>query len=164
MQAGVVGQRAWLRPGEAAALVCLVLTVYGAWLRASQHPDPVDDLRQSVHRFAGSEPLECGRHLLIQQERRWVAADEAALQKSVECGVSAASAKRAFWTFKQDQGIDSWVASGILGTSDGIIYRYTYDSAPCGGPGCPSRISFERCDNPVAATGSYQRSEFRCVR
>lgn len=142
---------------------CIGVCVWGAGATAGQRPDPVADLRQFVERFTGSEPLECGPHLLVQVERRWVA-DEAALQKSVECGVAAAAGRRAFWTFKQDQGIDSWIASGILGTGDGVIYRFTYDSAPCGGPGCPSRISFERCDKPIAAAGSYRRSEFRCAR
>ena len=152
----------WL--AGASVVTVVTIAVSGLGLQAEQRVDPVEDLRQHVLRYTGPEPIECGRLLLVQQERRWVAADEAALQKSVTCGATAASSKRAFWTFKQDQGIDSWVASGILGTADGVIYRFTYDSAPCGGPGCPSRISFERCDKPTAATGSYQRSEFRCGR
>ena len=157
-------RRAALRSSKATTLtICVVIVECVAWLHAGQRPDPVDDLRQYVERFTGPEPSDCGRHRLVQRERQWVAADESALQKSVICGVAAAASKRAFWTFKQDQGIDSWIASGLLGTGDGIIYRFTYDSAPCGGPGCPSRISFERCDKPVAAMGSYQRSEFRCA-
>ena len=133
-------------------------------LNLGQRQDPADDLRQYVEQFTGSEPRECGRHLLVQRERQWVAADEGALQKSVECGVAAASTRRAFWTFKQNQGIDAWIASGLLGTGSGVIYRFSYDSAPCGGPGCQSRITFERCDKPIAATGSNQLSEFRCAR
>jgi hypothetical protein len=160
----VAAPKAASRTSRATVLTCIAIIACVVWLCAGQRRDPVDDLRQYVLRFTGSEPLECGRHLLVQRERQWVAADEAALQKSVACGVTAASANRAFWTFKQDQGIDSWVASGILGTGDGTVYRFTYDSAPCGGPGCPSRISFERCDTPIAATGAYQRSEFRCAR
>lgn len=140
------------------------IALFSIGLQAGQRPDPLEDLRQQVLRYTGSEPVECGRLLLVQEERRWVAADQAALQKSVTCGLTAASTKRAFWAFKQDQGIDSWVASGILGTTNGVIYRFSYDSAPCGGPGCPSRISFEQCDKPVAATASNQRSEFRCGR
>jgi hypothetical protein len=117
-----------------------------------------------VLRYTGADPVECGRLLLVQQERRWVAADEPTLQKAVACGLEAVASKRTFWAFKQHQGIDSWVANGILGTVDGVIYRFTYDSAPCGGPGCSSRISFERCDKPIAATGSSQLTEFRCQR
>ena len=147
-----------------AILACLISAACGMWLQAAQRPDPVEDLRQYIQRFTGPEPLECGRHLLIERERHWVAADEAALQKSVACGTTAALAKRPFWTFKQDQGIDSWIATGILGTVDGTMYRFSYDSAPCGGPGCSSRIAFERCDRPGAATGVSQISEFRCAR
>jgi hypothetical protein len=151
----------WLGGGSLAAVTAIA---FGAQLVAAQRLDPVEDLRQHVLRYTGVEPVECGRLLLVQREGRWVAADEAALQKVVTCGLTAASNMRAFWTFKQDQGIDSWVAFGILGTADGVIYRFSYDSAPCGGPGCASRITFERCDKPAAATGSSQRSEFRCGR
>jgi hypothetical protein len=133
-------------------------------VNAAQRPDPVDDLRHYVHRFTGSQPLDCGQHRLVQQGADWMAADERALQKSVECGLAAASAKRTFWTFNQDRGIDSTMLTGILGTSEGIIYRFSYDSDPCGGSGCPSRISFERCDRPVARTIASGRSEFWCSR
>lgn len=125
-------------------------------------PDPIEDLRHLIRPYAGSQPLECGRHALVQEVRRWIAADEQALRKSVECGLTAASAKRAFWTFTQDQGVDSWIASGLVGTESGVMYRFTYDSAPCGGTGCRSQIRFERCDRPSAATHSNGRSEVRC--
>ena len=151
-------------PTWVAAFGCLASVACGMWLQAAQRPDPVEDLRPYVHRFTGPDPLECGRHLLIRHEGLWVPADEATLQKSVVCGTAAASAKRPFWTFKQDQGIDSWIATGILGTADGTIYRFRYDSAPCGGPGCESGISFRRCDQPRAVTGRYQISEFRCAK
>jgi hypothetical protein len=155
------GRTGWLVGASVAAFVAIAI---GVALEAEQRPDPVEGLRQQVLRYTGAEPVECGRHLLVQQERRWVAADEVTLQSSVTCGLTAASGKRAFWTFKQDQGIDSWVASGILGTVDGVLYRFHYDSAPCGGPGCASRISFQRCDKPSAATNLNQLSEFRCGR
>jgi hypothetical protein len=144
-------------------VVWIGASVWGSESTAEQRPDPVADMRQYVERFTGSEPLECGRHLLVQVDRRWVEADEAALRKSVECGLAAASDRRAFWTFKQVQGIDSWIASGILGTREGVMYRFDYDGAPCGGPDCPSRIGFQRCDKPAAAS-SPVRSEFRCAR
>ena len=86
-------------------LIWIGVSVWGAGPTAEQRPDPVADLKQLVERSTGSDPLECGRHLLVQVENRWVAADEAALQKSVECGLAAASGRRAFWTFKQGQGI-----------------------------------------------------------
>jgi hypothetical protein len=134
-------------------------------VQAVQPLSPVDDLLLYVERFTGAGPLECGRHRLVRKDRDWVTADERALQKSVACGLRAAASHIAFWTFSQAHGEDSWVAGGLLGTGDGVIYRFAYDSAPCGGPGCPSQISFERCDKPEAAvTGSHQHSGFRCAR
>ena len=134
-------------------------------VQEAQPLSPVDDLLSYVEHFTGAGPLECGRHQLIRRDRDWVTADEPALQKSVACGVRAAASHRAFWTFSQGHGEDSWGAGGLLGTGDGLIYRFTYDSAPCGGPGCPSQISFERCDKPaVVVTGSHQHSGFHCAR
>jgi hypothetical protein len=81
--------------------------------------DPVLDLRHHVERFAGAELLECGRHLLVQRDREWTAADASSLQKSIECGLTAASAGRAFWTFKQNQGVDSWMPVGCSARTAG---------------------------------------------
>lgn len=117
--------------------------------------------RSAVH---GSRADRVCRLVLVQQGLRWVAADQTALEKSVACGLAAATDKHAFWTFKQYQGIDSWVAWGLLGTTDGVLFRFIYDSAPCGGPGCSSRISFDRCDKPIASTNSHGRSELLCGR
>jgi hypothetical protein len=134
-------------------------------VRAAQLLSPVDDLLLYVERFTGAGPLECGRHQLVRRDRDWVTADEPALQKSMACGVKAAATNKAFWTFSQGHGDDSWGAVGLLGTGEGVIYRFTYDNAPCGGPGCPSEISFERCDKPaVVVTGSHKESGFRCAR
>jgi hypothetical protein len=163
-EANVAARKGLATISRASGLAYIAILACAAWPVGAQRLDPVDDLRQYVLRFTGAEPIECGRHLLVQREREWVAAAETVLRESVACGERAALAQRAFWTFKQEQGIDSWVATGILGTGDGTIYRFSYDSAPCGGPSCASRISFERCAKPVAATAAYQRSEFRCAR
>ena len=133
---------------------------------ARQRRDPVEELQSHVERITGLRPADCGRHLLKQANGGGpgIAADEDALRQSVKCGVTAAAGRKAFWTFKQDQGIDSWIAQGLLGTSEGIVYRFFFDSAPCGGPGCAGVFNHERCDKPVAATGSNGLSEFRCSR
>ena len=130
-----------------------------------ERPDPVKEMQSYVERFTGPQPADCGRHLLKRPERPgdWVSADEDTLRQSVACGVAAAGERKPFWTFTQGQGIDSWVAQGLLGTVEGIVYRFSYDSAPCGGPGCPARISFERCAKPAVATSRWM-TEFRCLR
>jgi hypothetical protein len=141
------------------------LAVLGvATLAAFQRPDPVAELRSYAERFTGTKPLDCGLHTLTLLDGRWFPANEAALQKSVACGIAAAAKHQPFWTFKQEQGIDSWVALGLVGTPEGLVYRFSYDSAPCGGPHCPGRISFERCESPQAVAGQYNRAEFRCTK
>jgi hypothetical protein len=139
--------------------VLLALTV--PILATQQQPDPVSDMQAKVENFIAAQPLHCGRHLLKEP---FVGVDEEALRQSVACGVAAAGERKAFWTFKQNQGVDSWVADGLAGTTEGTIYRFSYDSAPCGGPGCASRIRFDRCEKPETATDPYKVSHFRCVK
>ncbi|MPZ21130.1 MAG: hypothetical protein GEV06_25010 [Luteitalea sp.] len=130
-----------------------------------QRPDPVLDLRTHVERLTGPEPIDCGQHRLTPAGRSLVPADEEALQRSLSCATDAANARRPFWTFKQNQGIDSWIAQGLLGTEEGTVYRFSFDSAPCGGPGCPSRFLVEPCESPAVSSGpSHVGAEFNCNR
>ena len=129
----------------------------------SQQGDPVRaalvELRSYVERFTGPEPADCGQHALV---RPFEMAGVEQLQKSASCARDAATNRKPFWTFKQEQGIDSQVYQGLLGTADGTIFRFSYDSAPCGGPGCGGRFSIERCRQPGVVTSSGSRAEFRC--
>jgi hypothetical protein len=133
-------------------------------LWAQQRPDPELEMQSYVRRFSGPQPMECGRHLLkrVEGSGYWIPAGEATLRQSVECGVAAASNRKGFWTFTQSPGIDSWVAQGLVGTPEGTVYRFSFDSAPCGGPDCAARISFERCAKPVAGVVAGRAPEFRC--
>ena len=104
------------------------------------------DLRLYVERFTGPEPTDCGQHVLVGPT--FVTAGAEQLQRSVSCGLDAAKGQKPFWMFKQEQGIDSLVFEGLLGRADGTTFRFSYDSAPCGGAGCPGRFSIERCELP----------------
>ena len=108
-------------------------------------PVPVE-LQSYVERFTGAEPTDCGRHLLA---RPFVPAAEADLQRSVTCALNAMKNRKPFSAFKQDRGIDSLVFRGLLGTSEGTAFLFSYDSAPCGGPGCPGRFLVELCERPT---------------
>lgn len=112
--------------------------------------------------MTGPEPLDCGQHRLVYAGDSPVLISEEALQRSLSCGTEAAKARQPFWTFKQGQGIDSWIAHGLLGTDQGAVYRFSFDSAPCGGPGCPSRFLVEPCETPVVTGNPPWGPEFSC--
>jgi hypothetical protein len=119
------------------------------------------ELRGFAERFTGPGWIDCGQHAL---ERPFVSATEEDLKISLTCGLDAARQKKAFMTLKQTQGIDSLIFQGLLGTPDGRTYRFGYDSAPCGGPGCSGRFSVEQCDRPSVARSANLGPEFRCQR
>lgn len=111
-----------------------------AVLFASQDPMPraPAELREYVQRFTGSQPTDCGADLFGGQ----------ALQQAISCGLDAAKERKPFWAFQKHAGFDSLVFDGLVGTSNGVIYRFSYDDRPCGGPGCPGRFVISRCDRP----------------
>jgi len=133
-------------------------------MRVIQQPDPFAQLSQEVQRLTGPQALDCGKHYLIQQGRRWVAADADRLQRSLDCALDASKKMKAFYTFKQDQGIDSTIATGLIGGTAGVILRFSFDSAPCGGPGCAPTFRTEQCDGPAVTTYADGRAMFTCRR
>jgi len=134
------------------------LCVIGAALSLRAEAVPAE-LRSYVERFTGPQPTDCGEHPLV---RPFVAAGAEELQRSLACGLEAATSRKPFWTSKQDQGIDSLIFQGIIGTTEGLTYRFSYDSAPCGSPGCPGKFTIERCQKPTVFTGRGGRADFAC--
>ena len=127
-------------------------------------PDPVhvpyaglpSELRSYLERYAGKDPSECGFHSIKMFDKE--SASEEMLRYSVSCGLAAAKSHRPFWTFKQDPSEDSFYGQGLVGTAEGAIYRFRYDSQTYG----PGRITFELCPKPAAATED-RRIVFRCL-
>jgi carboxypeptidase family protein len=128
-------------------------------LRPRAVPDWVADLRAHAERITGPQPKDCGQHLIV---RHGVTADPSELQPSLACALEAATQSKPFVTFKQHQGIDSSIATGLLGSPQGVMLRFSYDSDPSGGSGHASRFTTERCDKPAVVTGRDLGSAFHC--
>jgi hypothetical protein len=129
-------------------LVALVLWE-GVCDAAGQRKDPILDLRSHIEEFTGHQLIDCGHHDPPSvKPGTFFAEGPEPLQRSVACGREAASLRKPFWTFTWQHGIDSSFAEGLFGMLDGTIYRFTYDSGPCGGVGCPSRFTTFQCDDP----------------
>src|SRR5262249_42608046 len=117
-----------------------------------------EELREYIARFAEPNPVECGQFFLAPA---FVDASAADLERAVNCARENADARQSFWTAKQDQGIDSLLFQGLIGTRDGTIYRFSFDGAPCGNP-CRGRFSIERCVRPIVNVDRANRASFRC--
>lgn len=117
------------------------------------------ELRRYVEVFAGAEPKDCGLHAVVDRRET---ANREAMETSLNCVMESTEKHVSSWAFKQIRGVDSAIYSGLVGTSEGVIFRFTFDSAPCGGPGCTGRFSIERCPVSVLITDNLGRSDFRC--
>jgi hypothetical protein len=123
------------------------------------------ELAAYLARFTGDAPVDCGFHAIAGFGTPPAGTEQ--LGPSLQCAREATAAARPFVAVKQDQGIDSLIFQGLVGTVDGVTYRFEYDSQPCGGPGCPGRFTVERCPKPMLATqraGSSSRAMFACAR
>ena len=118
----------------------------------------VNDLLERVTMLTGPNPMSCGK-------LRWSSSVQKMLDESqpaLACAIEAAGQRKPFWISNQQPGIDSIVVDGLVGTSDGAIYRFTFDSNPCGGGlGCASRFTTVRCDRP-SVVAKDQMLRFVC--
>jgi hypothetical protein len=113
------------------------------------------DLRDYLTRFTGPEPSNCGQFTVkgrFTRDSAAVVVSAEDLQRAISCGGTAAKERKAFVVVSKQQGIDSQVFEGLLGTADGIIYRFSFQTSPCGGPACASRFTISRCNVPTVAT------------
>jgi hypothetical protein len=81
-------------------------------------------------------------------------------ERVAECISGAARAKRGFFFSVEGSAVDSWVATGLIGATDGTLKVFWYDSAPCGGPGCPE--SFMTYDCPKYSASHDINPELEC--
>ena len=127
--------------------------------RGVARQDPIEELRAYVERFTGPKPNECGLNKLPRPQTK---ADEEVLKQSVRCGLEARDHRKPFWTFTLAGGTDSWLGEGLLGTPEGTLFKFTYDSAPCGGPHCWGTFAIGRCDEPFVADRARLFSQIAC--
>lgn len=135
-------------------LLC-VIAVPSTVAGRQQHLDATSipaELWAHVVPLTGKTPHDCGLRIMASVED---------LRASGSCGYIAAKGRTPFLTLNLVHGIDSEVFSGLLGTTEGIIYRFSYDSAPCDGPGCQARFTITRCGTPVV-TRRGSGADFGC--
>ena len=94
-------------------------------------------LRDAQTQRAGASATDCG-------DARPLGDD----QKVNDCIVRSFESRRPFFARIWMQGFDSAVAKGVAMNRNGELYVYSFDSAPCGHPGCPPRLEEHRCPQP----------------
>jgi hypothetical protein len=108
------------------ALACVIglVAVVGLSAQAqdAQGVAVVEDVLARVRDQIGASPMECGRH-------PFPITDEAAVTKSAQCVLDAAKERRQSWMIAYGSAADSWVATGALSGSDGVVRRFRYDSS-----------------------------------
>jgi hypothetical protein len=91
--------------------------------------------------FAGWSAINCGRFDGYNPA-------DAAINEAMDCALKAKSQGKAFFVIAEFGGIDSLGAEGLVSKGKGVVMRFSYDSAPCGGPDCDSSFNATPCATP----------------
>ena len=96
-------------------------------------------LDEHLQRIAGPKIADCGSFPLSAP----VSSDT--LNKGLACATTMEQRHLAFRVIQRGPSEDSEVAWGIVGTADGSVVSFSYDSAPCGGPQCADKFDTTTC-------------------
>lgn len=132
------------RIGMIVALLFAAMPLTGAFAQQRLTPEI------HVLRLTGADANRCG----VFQRKRGdpVSLSEAETRTAMECITAAWQGGRPFFLSIEGTGIDSYIGQGVFGLREkGGLYRFAYDSAPCGGPGCPERFTVQLCPAPSEA-------------
>ena len=88
--------------------------------------------------------------------------DPTSLPGVTNCVNTALQRRRPFFLSVEGPGVDSYVATGLVGDDAGNIRRFWYDSAPCGSPHCREGFRVWSCP-PVDAGASVDPNAY-CPR
>jgi hypothetical protein len=99
-----------------------------------------------VMKAAGADAINCGRIQFPRAMPHVLNAEQSA--QIASCIDSSRTKRLAFFFSAGGPGIDSDLATGLVGAADGRLARFWYDSAPCGGPHCDERFRQRDCPPP----------------
>ena len=140
-------------------LLIAAIALPGERSTTAQVVSPVSDLRAHVERTLGAKPADCGQ-FFISQFRQDASAAE--LRRAVACVAEHAANGTPAWIVVQRQGIDSWIAIGLLVGRDGKVRYYSYDNDPSGGGGTEPRFREGTCGAPIVDDGNKKEPTITC--
>lgn len=121
---------------------------------------PIQRLHRRTEHFIGSAPATCGQFLIQEFGRPPASISE--LRAAIACVQEHRSRAAPAWVVVQLQGIDSWVAYGLLAARDGQMHAFSYDSDPSGGSGVEPRLSMTACPSVRVGEDAAGWAEIRC--
>ena len=123
-------------------MVALASQVVGPVIVPIREP-PLNRLLRFVEERAGPDARPCGRFLIQEFGRPPASLGE--LTAANACVEKSRSETVPAWVIIQQQGIDSWVAYGVVLTRTGSMSAFSFDSDPSGGSGAAPRFSTTPC-------------------
>jgi TonB family protein len=118
---------------------------------------PAARLLTSLASFVGNDADECGRFPL---GGRGPSPED--LQPALDCAEASSGARRAFRLYAQRPG-RAFAATGLIGTPDGRIWRFTYDTSACTLDDCFGQLLVTRCDGPRLQRSADGAAEWGCA-
>jgi hypothetical protein len=111
-------------------------------------------------KILGPAAVDCGTFAgqPYRTARKLSSSDKRAV---AECITRAWKGRKPFVFAVEGAAIDSWVATGLLGTKEGKVKAYWYDSAPCGNDACAE--SFELFDCVVTPGADRLDPAMKCT-
>jgi TonB family protein len=119
---------------------------------------PASPMLTSLASFVGDDVEDCGRFPL--RDGRGRAPDD--VQPALECAEAASGARRAFRLYTQRPG-RAFAATGLLGTPDGRVWRFTYDTSACASDNCFGQLVVTRCAGPRLQRSTDGAAEWACA-
>lgn len=112
----------------------------------------------SLASFVGDDADDCGR-FPVSTGRGGTADD---LQPALECAEAASGARRAFRLYAQRPG-RAFAATGLIGTPDGRVWRFAYDTSACTSNDCFGQLLVTRCAGPRLQRSADGTADWACA-
>ena len=102
---------------------------------------PERPLESYIQQFTGPGAVNCGRLARTASDQD--------METALACALDAARRGASFSVVRQYQGVDSAPAEGLLARTAGTVFKFFYDSAPCGNDRlCGGSFRTEPCAAP----------------
>jgi hypothetical protein len=115
-----------------------------------------------IEQVTGRESVvNCGEYA------RWIYHDKEGFLKSLACAEASVKQHRPSRLVVHVRGTDSLGAYGVLSDWTGQAFFFSYDSEPCGGPGCAEKFTKKPCrvsDVEVVASAEAQGRTYYRLR
>jgi hypothetical protein len=132
------------------ASITLVLLLAAATYGSAQTRVDKTGARRRILEKIGKAAVDCGT-FPGQPYRTARPLPSADLTQVSQCMATAWKEHKSFFYAVDGSAIDSWVATGLVGTEKGAIKVFWYDSAPCGSVRCDESFETFACPAPGAS-------------